>query len=424
MILVFAALLLAPACRGARHLLGRGASVEISINGTSTARVGHPAANAGWTVNPFMVVGSGSGKAAFYWAPGQGALVSGIDVWAGVDGVNGIAVTFTAGKFTEGSTGLFGSKVGAHSGLVLSAGEKITEMTLWDNGLPSPRWAFGAMKIVTDAGQTFDAGVAPSHRGQAYVLDVGSGFVVGVSGHYGSSVNAFGACFLKPVISASLEVDAYPTLQDHSPAGGKAQSVLATVTYSNFGDEEQHVRMTGAPTLPAKHLWTCDASEVLGVDVPIRAGVPRVVETDGVPSNWTVTDAVDRSSDGDEEEVERVYDLPLTVGPHSSVDAKATLAEIDLDIGFTGRVGVIVDGGAKWTYRTSGRYQGLAYAFTVSLGNVTPLDGEPALVGGSKIGGAVAEEPAVKDVDSHLKGSEEMDREVWEWKGVGGFDEI
>ncbi|CAD7701786.1 unnamed protein product [Ostreobium quekettii] len=420
--LAIATLLLAQLGAEARRLAGQDGEGAAESNTTSASpvsgRLQHPQANVAWTVSPFMIVGSSTGKSQFFWAPGRGALASGFEVWVGAGGVNGIAVTFTEGSFTEGSTAVIGTRVGSHSAISLAKGERITAMSLWDNGQPKPRWAFGAMRIVTDAGQTFEAGVPAGHRGEEYSLDVGSGLVVGVEGYHGDAVNAFGACFLKPVASAAMEVTGYPTLQGLSPAGGKEQAVLAYVTYSNYGDQPQHVRMSGSPTVTAKHWWEFDAPKVLGVDVAIRAGVPRVVESDGVPSNWTVTEAEDWSSQDAREDVERVYDLPLTVNPHSSVDAKATLAEIDLDIEFTARMAVTVDDGAIWGYHTTGHYVGLAYAVTVTLGDETSLkDGGEQEEAVEEVADDRAVDPPVEE--DRRQPVKVADPAVWEWSSNG-----
>lgn len=220
-----------------------------------------------------------------------------------------------------------------------------------------------------------DAGVPVEVRGPEHPLALGSGFVIATAGHTDTDVAAFGLCFLRQIDSAVLGVREYPTLQTLSPAGGQMEAVLAYVTYNNYGDSPQLVRMSGSPSVTATHSWISDASEKLGVPVTVSAGVPRVVDANGIPTNWTVSETATWSAET-KEDVQREYDLPLTVPPHSSVQAKATLARLNVNVEFKGKVAVTVDNGAVWPYFTVGRYEGVAFAVKVTLGkNATALSG-------------------------------------------------
>lgn len=318
--------------------------------------------NAAFTVDPFLLVGGATGEKIFFWDPLHGGLLERIDVWVGDVSVLGVSVKFTSG---EGQS--WGSSVGTPKSLVLEPGETITNASMWDNGLPEPQTRFGAMRLVTDRGQAFEAGVPAQQRGPEHPLGLGSGFVIGIAGNSASDVGAFGLCFLRKISSAVLQVLEYPTLQALSPAGGKMEAVLAYVTYNNYGDSPQLVRMAGSPSVTASHSWIFDASEKLGVPVAIRGGVPRVVDADGIPTNWTVSRTATWSAKT-LEQVQREYDLPLTVQPQTSVEAKATLARLYINVDFKGKVLVTVSNKAVWPYFTEGRYEGLAYAVNVTLG--------------------------------------------------------
>ena len=95
------------------------------------------------------VVG-GSGGSPFQtckWVVNQSALVvKGLDVWYNSSTLRGIQVTFS----DDSRTSVFGAPDDTHASIIFAPGERITSMSLWDNGKGS---RVGRILLTTSAGQ-------------------------------------------------------------------------------------------------------------------------------------------------------------------------------------------------------------------------------------------------------------------------------
>ncbi|TBU37875.1 hypothetical protein BD309DRAFT_875559 [Dichomitus squalens] len=119
----------------------------------------------------------------------QSALVvKGLDVWYNSGVLRGIQVTFS----DDSRTSVFGQPSDSHASITFVPGERITELTLWGNGVGTRT---GRIRLTTSASQTFDVGKNTSGQ-TAYPAGLGSGILVGFVGRCGLEIDMLGPVFL------------------------------------------------------------------------------------------------------------------------------------------------------------------------------------------------------------------------------------
>ncbi|MCC3568055.1 MAG: hypothetical protein JGK32_22595 [Microcoleus sp. PH2017_31_RDM_U_A] len=299
---------------------------------------------------PFHTIG-GPGGTAFSWIHGtNGNLIKKLEVWVGPSQIRGIKVTLT-----NGQSQIFGKLEDRNAGSIeFAPGERINNLSIWGNGAGT---RCGAFKMVTSKGQTFFPKMYSWGLKTEYVMDVGSGLLSGIFGRASLDIDALGFAFLLPYKGSVLKEVKYPDLDADLVA--TTPFMLDQVLTDNLqGAEVVQITLSGSQKLTAHTEWSNSTAIEVAISSTVQAGIPMVADVE-VGTTVTVGNVYtyNRSTT---EEVTRSVDIILRVPPGQKVKHTATTYQDKIDTRYEGRLEVIMQNGAIFSYPVTGIYKGVS----------------------------------------------------------------
>jgi hypothetical protein len=312
---------------------------------------------------PYLLVDiiGGQGGVAFNFSGGDsGNIVQKIGVWAGPWMIKAVRIWLTDGRMEQ-----FGNPSGTYSEFAFARNELIDSMSLWsnDNGT-----RLGAIKFRTNQKREFFAAMTDRKLPQEHPIDTGSGICVGAMGRSGTDIDCIGFIFVKPIRESVMSEMNYPTIGLVSP--DVRPDELKSITYKNKSGEQQTYTLRTESTLVFKESWSRTVGAEFAVSVTVKAGVPKVAETEkgfsfkvSASGTWGQENTTSKSEK---------WEFPITVPPHQTIEAIVSIGRADISLPYSAKVRIITTDGSKWDFNVSGVYEGITY--TKATVSVNPID--------------------------------------------------
>lgn len=144
----------------------------------------------------FATVGGSGGEPFEFVGAWKGALIAELQFWASENTIRGVRA-----KLSDGEEKYFGVAQGASQAYTFQAGERLTSLTLWGNGIGTRA---GWIEFHTSAGGFFSFGMTQWGRKTPYKMEVGSGILVGIYGNSGMDIDCLGLAFVDKLKRASV----------------------------------------------------------------------------------------------------------------------------------------------------------------------------------------------------------------------------
>ncbi|KAK4169629.1 hypothetical protein QBC43DRAFT_329224 [Cladorrhinum sp. PSN259] len=278
----------------------------------------------------------------------QGAMVKTLRIWRESEGrqfIRGIDLTFTDNK--KASTG---KQEKQPKEFTFEADEVITQMSLWGDGIGTKT---GRIFFKTNKGREFLHGRdQPEAQQTEFVMEVGSGILIGFSGKSGEDVDHMAPVFLKTLKKERRIEDLKFETFDLATEGLELESV-----------NEGEFRFEGAPNQP-KFLGSVErtvstsfedsTAAAVSFGFTVSGEIPQLVSVE-LSAEWefTKTTTVTKSV---EEKITRSWELAVDLkGPEDSCSCTASIFKGTLDLSYTGTLVIeTLDSGA-FRIPTSGR---------------------------------------------------------------------
>lgn len=316
-----------------------------------------------------LVGGTGGTERGALHDYANGGVLREISVWVStIDSEDMYCLVMVNATFSSGATFTVGSE--ANSPMVKSftfeEGERIRQLSLWGNGKRTVGGRVAAIQFLTDKGRKFDQGVPLERRGleeQFVGEDLGSGIVVGLHARSALAIDALAFYFLRPIQSASIDVDDYPGLA-LAPLEGKPSKVASAV-FMNSYTHLQPMNLTAVGNVTTYHKWLCETASATfhQTQFSVVAPVPIVTADSGrakwAKSSTTAFDANERVVD---EELSLVFNVTLDPNERWEACATAVVYEIRSPLRFRGHLSLKTENDGVWRFPVSGTYTGSAFA--------------------------------------------------------------
>ncbi|XP_072521790.1 aerolysin-like protein [Salminus brasiliensis] len=309
---------------------------------------------------PICVIG-GHGENSFNFSGADsGASLEKIEVCAEEWQIKFIKIWLTNGKsmqFGRCNPILFRdpySYSGICSEYKFQPGERITSLSLWDNGDGT---RLGAIKFTTTSNGCFFPKMTSMFLKTEHTIDVGSGICVGVLGRAGSDIDSLGFMFINTIKSAVLTNVIYPTL--HNAVPQVDCETLKSMEFENRTSIFQQYKIESTRKIVYTSSWSVSNKMESTFSMTVKAGVPEVADIKGV-SRFIVGFETFYSLNHSVEKGE-VFTFPVQVPPNRTVDAKITIGRAVVDLPYTGTVKITCFNGSVLEINISGTYRGVTY---------------------------------------------------------------
>ncbi|CAL8376042.1 unnamed protein product [Arctogadus glacialis] len=154
-------------------------------------------------------IGGDGGRSFAYHGLHNGATLKKIEVSLDYWQIQAVRATLT-----DGRVGTFGRYDTFHKEFTFSPHERITELSLWDNGQGS---RLGGIRFWTSSGRQFSAIMTSWPLVTEFSIDVGSGVCLGLEGSCGHAIDKMGFLFINAIQSSVLTDMTYPSLAMYPP---------------------------------------------------------------------------------------------------------------------------------------------------------------------------------------------------------------
>lgn len=269
-------------------------------------------------------------------------MVSKVDVWAGPRCLNGIKVTLSCGHVSSK-----GTTEGRHDGLTIPPGVKVTNLTLWGNGVGT---RCGGIWIKLSNGSELMQSLWKWGLKRGYEINVGSGIPVAVYGKSGAEIDRLAFAFLKPIKSCkTMDVEINLSEAD------AASPVVFRRSYSNHTSVPQRAEFKFSETFRITRSCTRSTGVEESTNASISLGPPECQIGGGVSTTHRVT-----LSDTRSETTAKTFEdkIDVAVPAHQTVHAEFRCMKATYDAPYTATVHTKFKDGTEWTVTTNGRYKG------------------------------------------------------------------
>lgn len=271
----------------------------------------------------------------------------------------GIKVQYASGTTaTYGGTGGDGVQQSGH--MDLSPGERITSASMAGNGKGA---LLGKMHLETSGGAKIDFGYSSANM---WDIDVGSGFLIGITGHAGSEINDLALMFLAGTVD-HIDIGEFKYKQDPASSNQKPlTSSLSQIHFYNNLTQDLPVEFSGGSKVTSTYTISQSSMTTFGGDIKIEAsiGVPEIAEASASAEfSWSVqnTNTISKTYTL---EVDQGYDLKPTLKPGEGADCHATVANGNGNFAYSTTVTVYMQDGSSFSYPETGNLQAVAFSKT------------------------------------------------------------
>eukprot|EP00803_Ostreobium_quekettii_P006975 evm.model.scf_1278.2 EVM.evm.TU.scf_1278.2 scf_1278:7577-11581(-) len=311
-----------------------------------------------------------------------GGVLQEITVWAAtIDFGNMYCLVKIAVKFTSGAVFAAGTEINnpTVASFEFQEGERIAELSMWDNGEQNNLGRLAAIQFLTDRGRKFEQGVPCARRGEERRFTgaaLGGGLVIGLHPHAGLAIDSLSLLYLRPIKAVKVVVGSYPGLGQGAQDGSPIKRASASL--HNTYDRAQMLNLTGVTTVETSHRWVSSMlTERFGVDqFSVVAPLPLVDEgQSGVswntgevrcfPSNEAVTERM----------VTVLFYALLDPGERWEGVATTMMYGGGQAMPFAGEASLMTENEAVWKFGVSGNYTGLAFTGPDVTGRKVPPPG-------------------------------------------------
>ncbi|XP_048013419.1 aerolysin-like protein [Megalobrama amblycephala] len=295
------------------------------------------------------IIGGQGGRPFSFTGENNGASLEKIGVWVGGWQVKAVRVWLSDGRVQT-----FGEPAGDPQEYKFQPGECFASLSLWGNGAGT---RLGAIKFTTSLGGRFFAKMTSWGLQKEYIMDVGSGYCLGVVGRAGADIDSMGFMFLNKVQSTVLTDVNYPTINQLIP--NVAVEEIKKVTYRNDSSVTQEQKVESSKKITKTSSWSVSPSLSATFSMEVYAGIPVIAE---VTTGYSVSVGLEStySLEYSEERTETLS-TDIDVPPRKKVEVNITIGRATFDLPYTGTVQITCTNGSMLKYETQGTYKGVTY---------------------------------------------------------------
>ncbi|GMH44169.1 hypothetical protein BSKO_12103 [Bryopsis sp. KO-2023] len=278
-----------------------------------------------------------------------------VGVWAGHDYVIGVQVWFF-----DGSTHFYGRKEGLYGELSLYASERITQMSVWENGAGR----IGGISFKTSRGGFFKWGMTKRFWQDEYKkdMDVGSGLMMNIFGLIRWSSNdlyAIGFDFLRTIVAGSGVMRSI-TYKD-IPEGQieEHKDLILRTKYENKANFPQKFLFAGDVEVVTDRRWDVQRSIRFDNEFDVFGSAPEAFESTKDDWAWRIGQEVAQKVGSTDES--RDYRLEIKVPPHKNYYAEAWLYSDTVEAHFDATIEFTLTTTATYKLQSYGSYFGKTF---------------------------------------------------------------
>ncbi len=331
----------------------------------------------------------GSGGSTFNSFKEDGTLIYKIEAWADDNRMRGIKIYYSASD-----TGtLFGKEGGTKFSFTFNEGELIAKLSIWNTKWNDHTYV-GAFKFTTSLGREFyPKEKTSSHK--EYILNVGYGALIGVSGKGGNALDSLGFYLIKPADSLKMSDVVYATSTLSTP------EIMdqTNITYNNNTSQAQSYEYDYSYTNSQNYAWETTSGFQDTYSISITASVPELGLDESASAEWTYSTETTTSSEfTSSQEVNDSY--PVNVAPYTSVTLEMTNYVGKCNSSYTALVSLVLEGSSEveplnFNYHTKGTYAGANTTDVVVTVTETPVNSDGLVVGKTNTETTVVEQAEV-----------------------------
>ncbi|KAL1277120.1 hypothetical protein QQF64_023793 [Cirrhinus molitorella] len=300
------------------------------------------------TATLHLIGGSGGGPFEFT-GNGNGASLHRMWVWVGRSEVKAVRAWLS-----DGHNKTFGRPAGDYTEFEFKPGERITTLSLWDNGTGT---RLGGIKFKTNHDRHFFVKMTKWALKTEYPIDVGSGFCLGLVGRCGWDIDCMGFLFVKPIQSVVVSNVSYPTLSEMIPK--VAVEELKCVTFRNDTSVGQRQTIETSKKITKTNSWSVSENLSSTFSVEVKAGIPDIAE---VSIGFSTTVGVENTySSAYTTEITENLSTNIDVPPGKKVDVTITIGRCSFDLPYTGTMIMTCKDGDVFSFQIQGQYKGITY---------------------------------------------------------------
>lgn len=261
-------------------------------------------------------------------------------------------------EYTDGSANRIGnySDKNVRESLTFGAGERVTFLGLWGNGVGS---RCAGIRLLTNKGQNLEL-VVDKEKNE-YPQVVSSGIMAGAYGRVGAEFDVLGFIFVRPIKKISITINDSDWL--NNPVGTNADISTATVAQDviyNPYDKPMDWSFPGTRSVKNSRTFTQSSTTTWGVSVEVSAGIFDIgLKT---TASWEQASMTMNATTHEE-----TVTIGTTIGGILQKGEKilCTSASLlgTLDLRYKSRVKIIVDTGATFEYQEDGEFKNAIYSY-------------------------------------------------------------
>lgn len=291
-------------------------------------------------------VGGSGGKAFAFSGRESGAVLNKIRVWTGYARVLSIKVWLT-----DGSAQVFGTSQGPYKEFQFGGGEKFTSLTLWES---KDGGHIGGIHFKTNRDREFSTKVVDSQLGQEFVMDIGSGICLGVTGTYYWDLNSLGFICLQAIQYSLVSHVKYPTLPGAIPKVEMEEK--KTMTFQNGSGETQEYRMDVTAKWTKRSDWSMKNGIQETFGLKVKAAIPELRKK-GEAYALELGSEETRTLFS-EESLNRTFTRNVSVAPGETKHVTAKMGTAQFQLPYDAVLEINFRGGAKMEIGIHGIYTG------------------------------------------------------------------
>uniref|UniRef100_A0A8C5BK43 Aerolysin-like protein n=1 Tax=Gadus morhua TaxID=8049 RepID=A0A8C5BK43_GADMO len=268
--------------------------------------------------------------------------------------VGGWQIKAVRAELTDGRVGTFGRSGTFHKEFTFSPSERITELSLWGNGVGT---RLGGIRFWTSSGNKFEAYMNDWGLKTEYSIDVGSGVCLGLEGRFGHDIDKMGFRFINAIQSSVLTDMTYPSLAVYTPQVNK--EYIKSLEYKNGTTAEEEDKFTYSRSVTKSTTWSTTNKFETTFSLTVTAGIPNVAE---VSAGFSLTEGAEQTSSMTKEEtITESDEVTVTVKPGKTVKVEASVGRAVIELPYSATLKITCLNGSELQFQTTGNYNGVAY---------------------------------------------------------------
>ncbi|XP_030222192.1 aerolysin-like protein [Gadus morhua] len=273
--------------------------------------------------------------------------------------VGGWQIKAVRAELTDGRVGTFGRSGTFHKEFTFSPSERITELSLWGNGVGT---RLGGIRFWTSSGNKFEAYMNDWGLKTEYSIDVGSGVCLGLEGRFGHDIDKMGFRFINAIQSSVLTDMTYPSLAVYTPQANK--ECIKTVSYHNGSTVAQEHKCAYSRSVTKSTTWSTTTKIESAVSMSVKSDILGMVQVSG---GFSVTRGAEQTSSMTASEtITESDEFTVTVPARKTLTVEVSVGRAVIDLPYSATVKITCLNGCELQFQTTGRYNGVAYTAVVA----------------------------------------------------------